>query len=107
MKHQRKQLRPVSDKRHVGFADAVADLGTHLVHGRAVPYSRQMIYGVLQGKMQSRRLLRIIANKRPDLFALRFVHPDVATWFRSWQMFDAHAEKKPANKITIKTEVFQ
>lgn len=77
MKHQPTQLREVSAVRTVGFCDAVADLGTHRMCGRDVPYSKSQVYAVLQGRHASRRLLERIAERRPDLFTLRFVADSV------------------------------
>ena len=80
-RNMRTQLREVSAVRTVGFQDAVDDLGTHIVHGRAVPYTRNAVYAVLRGTQKSQKLLRIIAQKRPDLFTLRYVCEEVREWF--------------------------
>ena len=76
-------LREVSSVRTVGFQDAVADLGTHRWCGVEVPYSRAQVYQVLKGRTRSLPLLRRIAERRPDLFGLRFVAPDVRAWWQS------------------------
>lgn len=79
-RNMRTQLRQVSAVRLVGFQDAVDDLGTHTIHGVQVPYTHQQVRKVLQGKHKSERLLRVIANKRPDLFTVYFVCDDVRKW---------------------------
>lgn len=75
--HMRQMLREVSIHRTVGLSDAVADLGTHLIHGREVPYSRQMVYLLLSGKSKSKRLLERIIEFRPDLLELSWTAKDV------------------------------
>ena len=73
-RHMRQQLRESRTfRRVVGFADAVADLGTHRICGTDAPYSRQMVYNVLYGRCGSRRLLERIVERRPDLLDLSFV----------------------------------
>lgn len=79
-RHMPTQLREVSTVRTVGFQDAVADLGTHVMCGHEVPYSKAQVYAVLQGRNRSERLLRRIREKRPDLLTLRFVAPEVRAW---------------------------
>jgi hypothetical protein len=79
-RHARTQLVEVSLVRTNGFQDAVDDLGTHLMHGVQVPYSRVSVYGVLQGRIKSEKLLRRIAERRPDLFNLRYVCDEVREW---------------------------
>lgn len=68
--HMRQMLREVSQQRTVGLQDAVDDLGTHVICGHEVPYSRTMVYNVLRGKSLSKRLLRRIIDFRPDLLEL-------------------------------------
>lgn len=80
-RNMRTQLCEVSAVRTMGFQDAVDDLGTHVVHGRAVPYTRTAVYNTLTGRQKSMKLLRIIAQKRPDLFTLRYVCEEVREWF--------------------------
>ena len=75
--HMRQMLREVSRKRTIGFADAVNDLGTHVVCGHEVPYSRMMVYYVLKGKSRSERLLKRIIEFRPDLLELSWTEKDV------------------------------
>lgn len=79
-RHARTQLMEVSLVRTNGFQDAVEDLGTHRMHGVEVPYSRESVYAVLQGRMKSEKLLRRIAERRPDLFTLRYVCAEVREW---------------------------
>ena len=62
MKQMKKQLCEVSAVRTVGFADAVADLGTHRMCGHDVPYSVSQVRQVLMGQHVSKRLLERIAN---------------------------------------------
>lgn len=76
-RHLRTQLRQVSSVRIVGFRDAVEDLGTHLVCGHPVHYSRCQVYSVLTGRAKSPKLLRRIAEHRPDLFDLHYVPESV------------------------------
>lgn len=76
-RHVRTQLRQVSRIRVVGFQDAVDDLGTHLVCGHSVNYSRTQVYNVLTGRVRSDKLLRRIAEKRPDLLDLYYVTDEV------------------------------
>ena len=73
MTHLRQMLREVSVHRTVGLGTAVEDLGTHLIHGCEVPYSRQMVSLLLQGKSGSTRLLKRIVDFRPDLLDLSWV----------------------------------
>lgn len=73
----RTMLREVSTVRTVGFEDACWDLGKHMICGVMVPYSRTMVYQVLTGRAKSERLIRRIAEKRPDLFGLRYVAESV------------------------------
>lgn len=80
MKQMKKQLRTVTTKRTVGFADAVKDLGTHTVCGNQVPYTTVQVRKVLKGEHKSLRLMHLIAERRPDLFGLWFVAPEVATF---------------------------
>lgn len=85
MEHMPLQLREVSTVRAVGFKDAVNDLGTHFMCGQEVPYTRAQVYKVLQGKHKSKRLLERIAERRPDLFSLRYVADEVKAWYESYQ----------------------
>lgn len=85
MRQMKTQLREVSAVRCVGFGDAVRDLGTHMMCGREVEYSRAQVYKVLQGKTQSVRLMKLIAEKRPDLFGLRFVCDSVKRWYADYR----------------------
>lgn len=85
MKHLPTQLREVSAVRTVGFQDAVRDLGTHTICGHEVTYSKAQVYAVLKGKTASRRLLVRMAERRPDLFALRFVAPEVRAFYAAWK----------------------
>jgi len=78
-------LREVSAVRTVGFQDAVDDLGTHTLCGHEVPYSKAQVYAVLQGRHKSVRLLERIAEKRPDMFGLRFVDPAVKEFYEEWK----------------------
>ncbi len=72
--HMRQILRETHvSRRVVGFADAVADLGTQRLCGTGAPYSRQMVYNVLYGRSGSKRLLARIVERRPDLLDLSFV----------------------------------
>lgn len=74
MKHMRQLLREsCTFRRVVGFADAVADLGTHRICGVDTSYSRQMVYNVLYGRSGSKKLLARIVERRPDLLDLSFV----------------------------------
>ena len=74
MKHMRQQLREsCTFRRVIGFSDAVSDLGTHRICGTEVCYSRQMVYNILKGKSRSRKLMRRIVERRPDLLELSFV----------------------------------
>ena len=75
--HMRQMLREVSVHRTVGLNDAVNDLGTHLIHGCEVPYSRQMIYFLLSGKSKSKKLLKRVIDFRPDLLELSWVERSV------------------------------
>jgi len=84
-RHMPTLLREVSAVRTVGFQDAVDDLGTHEMHGTMVPYSKAQVYAVLQGRHVSKRLLVRIAEKRPDLFGLRFVDPAVKDFYAEWR----------------------
>lgn len=79
-RNMRTQLREVTAVRTVGLQDAVDDLGTHTVHGMQVPYTQQQVRLVLQGRHKSERLLAIIAERRPDLFTLRYVCDEVREW---------------------------
>lgn len=73
-RHMRQLLRETHvSRRVVGFADAVADLGTHRICGTDTPYSRQMVYNVLYGRSGSKRVLARIVERRPDLLELSFV----------------------------------
>ena len=74
MKHMRQLLRETHHScRVVGFAAAVEDLGTHRVCGTDTTYSRQMVYNVLYGRSESKKLLARIVERRPDLLGLSFV----------------------------------
>ena len=74
MKHMRQLLRETHHScRVVGFAAAVEDLGTHRVCGTDTTYSRQMVYNVLYGRSESKKLLARIVERRPDLLDLSFV----------------------------------
>ena len=75
--HMRQMLREVSIHRTVGLSDAVNDLGTHLIHGCEVPYSRQMISLLLKGKVGSKNLLKRVVDLRPDLLELSWVDESV------------------------------
>lgn len=75
--HVRQMLREMSIHRTVGLSDAVGDLGTHIIHGCEVPYSRQMITCLLKGKSKSKRLLLRVINFRPDLLDLSWVDKTV------------------------------
>ena len=75
--HLRQMLREVSRQRTVGFGDAVNDLGTHVVCGHEVHYSRTMVYNLLKGKSRSERLLKRIVEFRPDLLELSWADKDV------------------------------
>ena len=68
--HMRQMLREMSRQRTVGFGDAVDDLGTPVICGHEVPYSRAMVYNLLKGKSRSERLLKRIIEFRPDLLEL-------------------------------------
>lgn len=85
MKQMKKQLCEVSAVRTVGFADAVADLGTHRMCGHDVPYSLSQVRQVLMGQHMSKRLLERIAEKRPELFGLRFVDKSVKEFYETWK----------------------
>lgn len=76
-KHARTLLRQVSSVRVEGFQTMVDDLGTHLMHGVQVPYSRQQVFFVLTGRSKSARLMRRIAQRRPDAFGLHYVPESV------------------------------
>jgi hypothetical protein len=80
-KHMRTQLRVVTRQYTAGFQDAVADLGTHIICGHAVPYSRAQVYAVLKGQNTSERLLERIATRRPDMFGLPYVCEGVRAWY--------------------------
>lgn len=73
----RQMLREVSRQRTVGFKDAVDDLGTHVICGHEVPYSRAMVYNLLKGKSRSERLLKRIIEFRPDLLELSWAEKSV------------------------------
>lgn len=73
MSHMRQMLREVSRQRTVGFGDAVKDLGSHVICGHEVPYSRAMVYNLLKGKSLSKRLLTRVVELRPDLLELSWV----------------------------------
>lgn len=75
--HMRQMLREVSRQRTVGFGDAVEDLGTHVICGHEVPYSRAMVYNLLKGKSRSERLLKRIIEFRPDLLELSWTEKGV------------------------------
>ena len=75
--HMRQMLREVSQQRTVGLKDAVDDLGTHVICGHEVPYSRMMVYNVLKGKSRSERLLKRIIEFRPDLLELSWTEKGV------------------------------
>ena len=75
--HMRQMLREVSRQRTVGFGDAVDDLGTHVICGHEVPYSRAMVYNLLKGKSRSERLLKRIIEFRPDLLELSWTDKGV------------------------------
>lgn len=81
----KKQLMEVSAVRTVGFMDAVKDLGTHMICGMAVNYSDKQVRNVLNGKAKSKRLLELIAAKRPDLFGLRYVCPEVKKFYSQYK----------------------
>lgn len=91
-------LREVSAVRTVGFQDAVDDLGTHTLCGHEVPYSKAQVYAVLQGRHRSERLVRRIAEKRPDLLDLRFVAPDVRIAAEKYRVENDAAQDKEAAK---------
>ena len=75
--HMRQMLREVSRKRTVGLQDAVNDLGTHVICGHEVPYSRVMVCNVLKGKIPSEKLLKRIIEFRPDLLELSWTDKGV------------------------------
>lgn len=75
--HMRQMLREVSRLRTVGFGDAVKDLGTHVICGHEVPYSRAMVYNLLKGKSLSEKLLKRVIEFRPDLLELTWVDQTV------------------------------
>ena len=75
--HMRQMLREVSRQRTVGLQDAVNDLGTHVICGHEVPYSRVMVCNVLKGKSRSERLLKRIIDFRPDLLELSWTEKGV------------------------------
>ena len=75
--HMRQMLREVSRQRTVGFGDAVDDLGTHVICGHEVPYSKAMVYNLLKGKSKSERLLKRIIMFRPDLLELSWAVKEV------------------------------
>lgn len=73
-RHMRQLLRETHCfRRVVGFGAAVEDLGTHRICGIDTPYSRQMVYNVLHGRSGSRKLIKRIVERRPDLLELSFV----------------------------------
>lgn len=73
-RHMRQLLRETHCfRRVVGFGDAVEDLGTHRICGTDAHYSRQMVYSVLYGRSGSRKVIRRIVERRPDLLELSFV----------------------------------
>ena len=82
MKQMAKQLRTVELKRTIGFAAAVEDLGTHTIFGSEYPYTVCQVRKVLKGVHKSERLLKRIAEKRPDLFGLWFVCDEVKAWWK-------------------------
>lgn len=73
----RTMLREVSVTRTAGFTDACWDLGKHTWCGVEVPYSRAQVFNVLTGRSKSATLVRRIAERRPDLFTLRYVTEEV------------------------------
>lgn len=97
MNRMRQVLREVSLQRTVGFGDAVKDLGTHVICGHKVPYSRAMVYNVLHGKSKSGKLLSRIVECRPDLLRLSFVKEEVRIRARKlgWRMRPKNTDKKP------------
>ena len=73
-KHMRQLLRETpAFRRVVGFGDAVADLGTHRICGTETLYSKQMVYNILYNRSASKKLLKRIVERRPDLLDLSFV----------------------------------
>ena len=75
--HVRQMLREVSRRRTVGFKDAVNDLGTHVICGYEVPYSKAAVYNLLKGKNKSEKLLKRIIEFRPDLLDLSWTEKGV------------------------------
>ncbi len=69
----RQSLREVSRVRTIGFKEAVEDLGTHVICGHEVNYSRAMVYNLLKGKSNSERLLKRVIEFRPDMLELTWV----------------------------------
>jgi len=76
-RHLRCQLRQVSTVRVVGLQTAIEDLGTHMVHGNPVQYTRVAVWSVLTGRRKSDKMMELIARKRPDLFGLHYVPESV------------------------------
>lgn len=90
----RQMLREVSRQRTVGFQDAVNDLGTHVICGHEVPYSRTMVYNLLKGKSRSVRLLKRIVEFRPDLLELSWTDNGVVELARKFG-WSPKANKQP------------
>lgn len=70
-------LHTVNTNRLIGFSNAIRDLGTHRVCGQDVHYSYMQVRMVLLGKHTSKKMMMLIAKKRPDFFDLYFVNPAV------------------------------
>ena len=96
--HVRQMLREVTRQRTVGFGDAVKDLGTHIICGHEVPYSRAMVYNLLKGKSQSERLLKRVIEFRPDLLELTWIDQTIVAKARQLGWHPRRRRKKKREK---------
>lgn len=98
MKQMYKGLYKVTTEKVVGFGAAVERLGTHKVCGVETYYRPEHVRMVLQGKFKSQKLLKLIAEKAPEMFEVCKVCDEVKSWWK------AH-RREASSAMTDKKEV--
>ena len=81
MEQMYKGLYKVTTERVVGFGAAVKKLGTHVVCGVETHYRPEHVRMVLQGKQKSEKLLKLIAEKAPEMFEVCPLAESVRSWW--------------------------
>lgn len=85
MRQMNKGLYRVTTEKVVGFGAAVERLGTHVVCGVETYYRPEHVRMVLQGKFKSLKLLKLIAEKVPEMFEVCNVCDAVKAWWKEYR----------------------